>query len=224
MTHPIPVIAIDGPSGSGKGTIAQRLAQHLGWHYLDSGAMYRAFALATEQHHIQPNNIEALVVLAKHLDLTFEASESAILLEGKPVTDAIRGESVGILASKVSAFQEVRTALLAKQHAFRQAPGLVADGRDMGTVVFPGANLKLYLTATCEERAQRRYQQLKAQGKSVKLATLLHDLVERDRRDKERKASPLKPADDAIVIDTSKMSIDDVMLRVIKEVELLGLA
>jgi CMP/dCMP kinase len=227
MTTSIPVITIDGPSGTGKGTVAQRLAQQLGWHYLDSGAMYRALALAVKRHDIASDDIEALVLLAKHLDLRFEVGQLParviVVLEGEVVSDEIRREEIGLLASKVSAFQEVRTAMLARQHAFREAPGLVTDGRDMGTVVFSEAALKFYLTASAEERAKRRHLQLKAQGKSVKLAALLEDLVERDRRDTARSASPLKPAEDAIEIDTSEMDVDEVMSRVIKKVESLNL-
>lgn len=228
MKNSIPVITIDGPSGSGKGTIAQRLAQQLGWHYLDSGALYRVLALAANRHQITPDNANALAILAEHLDLQFETSKKLgkprILLEGQDVTGAIRCESVGTLASKISAFQEVRVALLLRQQIFCQAPGLVTDGRDMGTVVFPDAPLKFYLLANCEERAQRRYKQLKAQGNDVKLAALLQELAERDRRDVERTISPLKPAHNAIIIDTSEMNIEDVMARVMKEVELAGLS
>jgi cytidylate kinase len=216
------VITIDGPGGSGKGTIAQLLAQKLGWHLLDSGALYRILALAAQRENISPDDITALVDLAPHLHITFRAGEAHepvnVFLNGEEVTQSVRSETVGDFASKIAALPEVRAALLEKQREFRQPPGLVTDGRDMGTTVFPHASVKFFLTATCEERAKRRYKQLMAKGIVVKLAALQKELAARDIRDKERAASPLKQAEDAIVIDTTGLTIEQVFARVLSEV------
>lgn len=215
-----PVITIDGPSGSGKGTISQLLAQSLGYHFLDSGALYRLTALAADHHNVNMDNEDALEVLAGHLDVQFDISgeKTTIILEGEDVTDAIRVEKVSMNASIVAAYPRVRIALLARQRAFQQPPGLVADGRDMGTTVFPDAGVKIFLTASAEERADRRYKQLIDKGESVSLRALLEDIQARDERDMNRPTSPLKPADDAIVLDSTKMSIKEVLDTVEKAV------
>ncbi|QBQ54861.1 (d)CMP kinase [Nitrosococcus wardiae] len=215
----IPVITIDGPSGSGKGTLAQQLAQHLGWHYLDSGAIYRVLALAASKHGITPNDPKRLKTLAQHLDVRFvsapEGASARVFLEGLDVSDAIRSEDCGNAASKIAALPEVREALLRRQRAFRKAPGLVTDGRDMGTVVFPEATLKIFLTASPQERARRRYNQLKEKGVDANLNCLEKEIAERDVRDCERNAAPLKPADDAIMLDSTKLAIRDVFQQVL---------
>lgn len=212
-----PVITIDGPTASGKGTITRLLAQRLGWHILDSGALYRLVALAAHKHSIPFDDDESLRTLAAHLDVEFIADaqngEIITLLEGEDVTDDLRTESCGNDASKVAALPAVRKALLARQRAFRQSPGLVADGRDMGTVVFRDALLKIFLTASAEERARRRHNQLKEKGMDVSMRDLLDEIAERDARDRDRAASPLVPAEDAIQVDTSEMSIDEVVNR-----------
>lgn len=212
-----PVITVDGPSGSGKGTISYKLAQHLGWHFLDSGALYRLVALAAQNHAIGMDNQEAIVTLAAHLDVQFETrgESTRIILEGEDVTDAIRTEKVGNAASQVAAIGAVREALLARQRDFRGAPGLIADGRDMGTVVFPDATLKIFLTASAEERAKRRYKQLNDKGLDVNLADLLREISERDKRDTERAISPLVPAADAILVDTTGIPVDKVFDKVL---------
>lgn len=214
----IPVITIDGPGGSGKGTIGQLLARTLGWHFLDSGAVYRVLALAAEQQKVSLEDAQALAALAQRLDLHFIENEVgsglAVILAGEDVTEAIRSEACGSITSKISAFPEVRLALLERQRAFRQSPGLVTDGRDMGTVVFPEAQLKIFLLASVEERANRRYRQLKELGINVSLPDLCNELTERDRRDRERPVSPLQPASDAVIIDTTQMSIDEVLQQV----------
>ena len=211
---PVPVIAIDGPSGSGKGTISQIVAERLGYHYLDSGALYRLLALASENHGLTTESEGDLETLAGHLDVQFQPG-GQIILEGEVVTDIIRTEEVGNQASRVAAIPAVRTALLGRQRAFLESPGLVADGRDMGTVVFPDAGLKIFLTASAEARAERRYKQLKEKGIGVNLAHLLEDIRERDERDSQRAVSPLKPADDAIQLDTTDLSIDEVVDKVL---------
>lgn len=208
------VITIDGPTASGKGTISRLLAQRLGWHILDSGALYRLVALAALKHSISFDDVDSLVPLAAHLDVEFIAEngdEMIILLEGEDVTLELRTEATGSGASRVAAIPQVRDALLDRQRAFRQAPGLVADGRDMGTVVFPDAVVKIFLTASAEERAQRRYNQLKDKGLSVTMRSLLDEIARRDERDQNRAASPLVPAEDAVVLDTSELSIDAVV-------------
>ncbi|CJK58027.1 cytidylate kinase [Streptococcus pneumoniae] len=222
MIKPVPVITIDGPSGSGKGTVAALLAGKLGWNFLDSGALYRLLAFAARNHGVDLTNEEALKVLAEHLDVQFGAARDGhgmvIILEGEDVTEAIRNETVGAGASQVAALPVVRTALLQRQKAFRETPGLVADGRDMGTVVFPDAPLKIFLTASAEERARRRYLQLKARGDDVNLASLLEEIRERDERDTQRAVAPLKPAEDAIQLDSTTLSIEEVLQRILSEV------
>jgi cytidylate kinase len=207
------VIAIDGPSGSGKGTIARQVASALGWHLLDSGALYRLLALAATRRGIGLDDAAALADLAGNLDVRFAADgdgEGLIWLDGEPVRDELRTEEAGSGASTVAALQPVRTALLALQRSFRKPPGLVADGRDMGTHVFPEAGLKVYLTASAEERARRRHKQLKDKGIDVSLAALSRDIEDRDRRDSERSVAPLRPAGDARILDSSGQSIEAV--------------
>ncbi len=213
-----PVITIDGPSGSGKGTIAHRLAVKLGFHVLDSGALYRLLALAAQQHGVQTNNEAALEVLAAHLDAQFQDNqgEAMLVLEGEDVTQSIRTEEIGAAASKVAALPSVREALLQRQHAFRETPGLVADGRDMGTVVFPDASLKIFLTASAEARAERRYKQLIGKGFAADLPAILEDIKTRDLRDSQRVVAPLKPADDAIILDSTALGIDAVLAKVLE--------
>lgn len=219
MNHVAPiVITIDGPSGSGKGTLSQMLARHLNYHLLDSGALYRLVALAAMKKGVDLDNEQAVSEIAVTLNVKFslEGNQSAqILLDGEKVTDAIRMESVGMAASKVAAYPEVRAALLERQRAFAVIPGLVADGRDMGTTVFPNAQKKLFLTASPEARADRRYKQLSVKGEAVNLAELVKDIRERDERDSNRAASPLRPADDAIIIDSTSMSIDEVFTKML---------
>jgi cytidylate kinase len=214
------VITIDGPSGSGKGTVSRLLAQQLGWSILDSGAIYRVLALAAMHHAIDPTDEEALIPLAAHLDVQFvveDPNENArIILEGEDVSNAIRNEEVGGIASEVAALPRVREALLRRQRAFKQAPGLVADGRDMGTVVFPSAEVKIFLTASAEERAQRRYRELKERGEDVTIAPLLEAIKARDDRDMNRSTAPLKPAEDALVLDSTVLDINEVLDRVLE--------
>ncbi len=217
-----PVITIDGTSGTGKGVVGQLVATQLGWNLLDSGALYRVLALAAQQHGMALDNEAALKVLAEYLDVQFIATSVStpprILLEGQDVTDTIRTEKMGNAASKVGTFPAVRVALLSRQRAFRESPGLVTDGRDMGTVVFPDADVKLFLTASLEERARRRCNQLKEKGINVNLSELVEELRERDKRDQERAVAPLRPADDAIIIDTDTLSIEEVVASVMREV------
>ena len=213
----IPVITIDGPAGSGKGTIAKLVAKELGWHILDSGALYRLTAFAALKKNIAFDDVDTLSKTARTLDVVFDDGE--ILLESQKVTQDIRSEACGNAASKVAACGEVRAALLSRQHDFRQAPGLIADGRDMGTVVFTDAPVKIYLTASAEERGKRRLNQLKENGINASLPRLIQDIEERDERDMNRTESPLKPADDAIVIDSSNMNIEQVIKKVMEYVE-----
>ena len=211
----VPVITVDGPGGSGKGTLAGMLAARLGWHLLDSGALYRLLAFAAHSHGTDLTNEEILTNLAAHLDVQFIPAdgdtEQQIILEGEDVSRAIRNETVGAGASKVAALPAVREALLGRQQVFRQAPGLVADGRDMGTVVFPDAPLKIFLTASPEIRAERRYRQLLEKGETANLTGLLDEINARDERDMNRSIAPLRPAEDAILIDSSHMSIENVL-------------
>ncbi|MCY1397817.1 Cytidylate kinase [compost metagenome] len=227
MSAQWPVVAIDGPSGSGKGTVAGLLAKRLGWNLLDSGALYRLLAFAAGNHGIDLTNEEALKVLAAHLDVQFTHGKGGqgqhIILEGEDVTDTIRTEQAGAGASQVAALPAVREALLQRQRAFLEAPGLVADGRDMGTVVFPDAPLKIFLTASAEERGRRRYLQLKAKGLEVDQAALTEEIRLRDERDSQRAVAPLKPADDAIVVDSTSLSIEEVLQRLHEEMARCGL-
>jgi len=222
----VAVITVDGPSGSGKGTICQLLARELDWHLLDSGALYRVTALAARHHGVELDDVEALEVLAAHLDVRFKATdggETQIILEGEEVTHAIRNERVGEDASVVAALGPVREALLSRQRDFALAPGLVADGRDMGTVVFPQAGLKIYLDASAEERAQRRYKQLISKEPGASLDDILNDIKARDARDMNRAVAPLKPAPDAVILDSTLMSINEVLQAVLDEARHRGL-
>ena len=211
--HPIPVITIDGPTASGKGTVAHRVADHLGFHYLDSGALYRLTALSALRKGVALNDEHAVAKLAEHLPCHFAGGE--VFLAHENVSDAIRAEEVGNTASKIATLPTVRQALYALQLGFRKAPGLVADGRDMGTVIFPHANLKVFLMASAEARAERRYKQLIDKGFSASMHDLFADLVERDARDANRAISPLKPADEAHILDTSHMTIDEAVAAVL---------
>lgn len=217
VDHDVPVIAVDGPGGSGKGTVTQMLARKLGWHLLDSGALYRLTALAAIRQGVPLDDEDGLVKVAAGLDVAFEPTPEGepvkVILAGQDVTADIRTESTGDNASKVAVIQPVRDALLQRQRDFRLAPGLVADGRDMGTVVFPDAPVKIFLTASAEERARRRYSQLKDAGVDVNIDTLLEEIRVRDERDMNRSAAPLKPADDAQVIDSTGLSIEEVLDR-----------
>ncbi len=218
----IPLITIDGPSGSGKGTIATLLAKHLGYNLLDSGAIYRVLATAAEKHQIALDDENTLVQLAESLDVVFKVDtnqdKQSILLEGSEVSDKIRTESVGSCASKVAALPKVREALLQRQRAFLTMPGLVADGRDMGTIVFPTAPLKFFLTASAEERARRRHIQLKKAGEDVILGSLIDEIRKRDERDTNRSVAPLKPATDAIILDSTTLTIEQVLQEILTEV------
>ncbi len=213
MTAEIPVIAIDGPSASGKGTVAALVATRLGWHYLDSGSLYRIVALAAVRSGIDLQAGNELAELAQRLPARF--CDGRVLLDGDDVTDAIRSEASSAGASRIAAFPAVRGALLERQRAYRVAPGLVAEGRDMGSVVFPQAGLKVYLTASVESRAQRRYKQLIEKGLPVTLIDLLQDLRERDGRDSGRAVAPLQQCADALLLDTTAMSIDQAVDRIV---------
>ncbi len=210
----IPVVAIDGPSASGKGTVAQAVARALGFHYLDSGALYRLAALAAMNAGVDLGDEAALAGIAARLDARFADGE--ILLAGERATDAIRTEACGIASSRVAAVPGVRAALLDRQRAFRKAPGLVADGRDMGSVVFPDAGCKVFLTASPETRAERRVKQLKDKGIAANIATLLLDLAERDARDAARAVAPLRPAPDARILDTTGLAPDEAAAQVLE--------
>jgi len=218
----IPVLTIDGPSGSGKGTIGQFCASQLGWNYLDSGAIYRSLAWVANEAHIAADNVEKLLALADELDLVCHirlGDAAQIEVNGQTVTEQLRTEEVATMASKIAPLAPVRKALLALQHRCRKAPGLVADGRDMGSEVFPDAQFKVFLTASAEVRAQRRFNQLKQKGFDASIARLLESIQERDARDAGRAASPLIAAADAVVIDTSELSIDQVNDRVLNLVK-----
>lgn len=223
MAKQCPIITIDGPGGTGKGTVGQILARELGWHFLDSGVLYRALALAAVKHNVTFDNEPALVILAAHLDIQFITADSEVeprlIFEGEDVTESIRTEQCGSIASKVSVLRGVREALLERQRAFAEPPGLVTDGRDMGSIVFPNATLKVFLMASCEERARRRHKQLKEKGINANIDTLVHELAERDTRDRQRAVSPLVPAKDAMIIDTTTLSVNDVVDRVLQEVK-----
>jgi len=214
----IPVITVDGPSGSGKGTICLQLAKHLGWNLLDSGALYRLVALEAENKGIDESDVNALVEVALLLDVSFQMNEQDevdVILSAKRVNTEIRTETRGNQASKIAAIKEVRAALLERQRNFRTNPGLIADGRDMGTVVFPSAETKIYLTASAEERAKRRYKQLKEKGLNVNLAHLSDEIRARDERDTTRSVAPLLPATDAQIIDTTGLSIAQVVEQIL---------
>ena len=220
------VLTIDGPSGSGKGTISRSVARALGWHFLDSGALYRVVGLAANKANVDLSDEASVVAIAKTSSFRFferEIDDPRVILDDVDVTDAIRTEVVAAAASQVAAFSSVRDVLLNKQRELRQPPGLVADGRDMGTVVFPDARLKIFLEASVNERAQRRYKQLMQKGVSAKLADLLQDLTARDLRDRSRAVAPLKCAEDAILIDSTSMSIEDVFSAVMAHAEKVGI-
>lgn len=223
MSNP-PVITIDGPSGSGKGTIARLLAKKLQWHYLESGALYRVLAFAAIQEGISPEEYQRLALLATKLGVRFQSDDSnKVYLDHHDVTAVIHSESCGNLASQIAAIPDVRSALLERQRLFKTLPGLVTDGRDMGTVVFPDANVKFYLTASCEMRAKRRYMQLKEQGINVSLESIFDELVKRDSRDQNRVIAPLKPAEDAILIDSTVMDVNQTLEHVVQWVhQILG--
>lgn len=208
----IPVVTIDGPSGAGKGTLSALIADYLQWHFLDSGAIYRVLAVACVHHDINLEDEESIVPLASILDVSFPTKDNhtSVILEGEDVTDVIRTEEVGAQASKIAAYPGVREALLRRQRTFAQTPGLVADGRDMGTVVFPAATAKIFLTASAQARAERRYAQLKEKGHDVNIARLLTDIQTRDERDMNRATAPLLPAEDALQLDSSTLNIEQV--------------
>lgn len=221
MTATAPVITVDGPSGAGKGTLCKAIAESLGWRLLDSGAIYRVLAMAALHHQVDITSEEALVPLAAHLDVCFVAQDGKLLvvLEGEDVSNEIRTETVGNTASRAAKLPRVREALLRRQRAFREEPGLVADGRDMGTVVFPDAPVKIFLDANAEERAQRRRLQLQERGFNVNFECLLAEIRERDDRDRNRAIAPLVPASDAFVLDSTSLSIGEVIQQALGYVQ-----
>jgi cytidylate kinase len=215
----IPIITIDGPSGSGKGTVSRAVARALGWHFLDSGALYRLVALAADRRGLDPADAAAQARAATEMRVRFDAradDSEQVLLDGADVTASLRSERTGSAASRVAAMPEVRSALIERQRRFAEPPGLVADGRDMGTVIFPAAGLKIFLTATPKERAHRRYKQLKEKGFDVSLAALSQEIAERDARDAARRVAPLKPAADAIALDSTGLEVEEVVGRVLR--------
>ena len=218
MTANIPVITIDGPGGAGKGTLCKAMAEALGWHLLDSGAIYRVLALAALHHHVDVESEEALVPLAAHLDVRFISTDGnlEVVLEGEDVSSEIRTQEVANAASKVAAFPRVREALLRRQRAFRELPGLIADGRDMGTVVFPDAPVKIFLAASADVRAHRRMRQLQEKGFDVNFERLLSEIKERDDRDRNRAVAPLVPAADALVLDSTELNIEQVIEKALQ--------
>lgn len=214
MSANIPVMTLDGPAGAGKGTVSRAIAKQLGWHYLDSGAIYRSLAVAVQDSGVGLEDEAGIVAIAKAMDLGFQSAEPPrVILQGEDITDRIGTESIGNITSKIAAMGPVRKALLQKQQEFRKAPGLVADGRDMGTVVFPDADYKIFLTASADERARRRHKQLKEKGIDVSLISLTKEIEERDQRDRERSEAPLKMAEDAVLVDTSDLSIEEAIAR-----------
>jgi cytidylate kinase len=207
-----PVLTIDGPSGAGKGTVSRAIAKRLGWHYLDSGSIYRSLAIAILQHQTELTDVAAVVKIAEAMQLEFECGDELIVkLNGSDITAQLGTETTGHVASVIAAYPEVRQVLLQKQKDFKKAPGLVADGRDMGTVVFPDATNKVFLTATSEERAKRRYKQLIEKGISANLVQITQEIEARDKRDKERQTAPLIAAQDALIIDSSNLTISQVI-------------
>ncbi|MHB1202256.1 MAG: (d)CMP kinase [Acidithiobacillus sp.] len=213
MTAAIPVITLDGPGGVGKGTLSRLLAQSLGWHLLDSGAIYRALAYAAREQGIADQDVHALVAMARALPLRFQgdAGQTRVFLAGEPIDEVIRQPEIGEMASRLAVHPPVRAALLDRQRAFRAAPGLIADGRDMGTVVFPDAPLKVFLTASVEERAKRRLKQLNEQGVNASLSAVKTEIAARDERDQRRSVAPLQPAVDARVLDTSRQAVSETL-------------